>query len=118
MTRQISDRLPRVALTYAVDSSFTGELIKTKNIEIVGKQKTIHMFRVIASELPIQIKIGDAWVETDVKADSSVEFLAPSRLEVQLSQVQVGEKIKITYKGKDEAGRGPNKAHIFNVEVL
>lgn len=49
-------------------------------------------------------------------AGSDVDMFAPTRLERQLEQVDLGSKVTIINKGKRKVGRG-QPAHIFDVEV-
>ncbi len=50
------------------------------------------------------------------KEDTKVDFFAPTRLARQLSGIEFGKLVRITYAGQKKVGKG-NPAHIFDVLV-
>lgn len=113
------DPTPVVGITQKEGGKFVGILADTgKEVQLKRYKKYVYNFKIEDTDMSIQIKKDDEYVDTDVKAGQLVSVFAPTVLRKALMKAEVGQRIQIIYLGKQEGKDGGADYHGFDVEVL
>lgn len=114
MGKMISDMDPAkfapTALLKKEGASITGTLRAVREVETKFGPKPV--YSMVVEDANCGFTVGG--VDVEPESGATVEFFPPTRLLAQLRQVQMGQKVKIDYKGIAKGGR----AHTFRVEVI
>lgn len=118
-TRGELTNTPVVNVRDKVGQTFTGLLLGHRSVALGYGDKNVYEFEIHDTDMPLQVKRGDEYVEATVKQNEKVAIFASTRLDFALHQAQPGQTIKITYLGLGKKPkRGGNRPHEYDVEVL
>ncbi len=94
------------------DAMIEGLLLSVRQVKTQYGDKPVYTMQL--KDYSCKFSKGEAFVEP--KENTKVDFFASTRLARQLSSIEFGKLVRITYAGTKKAGKGA-MAHVYDVLV-